>query len=854
MMRKPANLAVLAFILVLTAVAVIIVWPSNPGRYLPDFIPWPKGQGLTIGNLDRETMRLGLDLKGGTYVLLEGDTSALPSGSSVDDAMKGVQDIIERRVNAYGVSESEIQREGSNRLSVQLPGISQQDARDLIGRTALLEFREPERDESGNIVCQDSSGQNFTVPADTVTDQNGNPRAAYIVGDANGNLTQCQGPNDVAPTGSVVWKPATGVGNDGVTKALTGRFLRANSRVVFDPLGKPQVALEFNSEGGKLFDQLTSRLVGLPMAIFLDEDIISAPTILTRISDGNSVITGPTADEGRKLAIQLNSGALPVPLRVIQESTVDATLGDDSVRHSVQAGEIAILAVMIFMVLYYRVPGVLASLALVTYTSTVLMIFKLWPVTLTLSGIAAFVLSVGMAVDANVLVFERLKEELRAGRNLVTAIETGFNRAWTSIRDSNVSTLITCGILWWFGDQFGASLVKGFALTLAIGVLLSMFSAIIVTRTFLRLVVGTPFARRLGWFGGEAVRPSAAAMAGLPVGPGVADGSPISRGGGHFLDFVGRRGFYYLLSLAILVPGVISLLIQPALKPGIEFSAGTSFTVRFEQSVSQSDVRAALADVGHPEARVQRTTEGDFILRMGELQGASDVPPVGPALPSERDSIENELRNRVGPLTVRDFNSVSEIVSREIGRNATIAVLAASVAIVLYISFAFRGLAKPWRYGIAAILATLHDVVVVVGLFSIFGKVFGTEVNTMFITGLLTVIGFSTHDTIVVFDRIRENVGRNPGVGFAEVVNASLTETLARSINTSMTVIVTLAALLLLGGVTIQSFLVVLLIGVISGTYSSIFVASQILVSWEEGDVGRILGRFFPRLAPAPGR
>jgi preprotein translocase subunit SecF len=203
---------------------------------------------------------------------------------------------------------------------------------------------------------------------------------------------------------------------------------------------------------------------------------------------------------------------------------------------------------------------------------------------------------------------------------------------------------------------------------------------------------------------------------------------------------------------------------------------------------------------------------------------------------------------------VRDFNSVSEIVSRQIGRNAAIAVAAASVAIVLYISFAFRGLAKPWRYGVAAIAATLHDVVVVVGLFSIFGKVFGTEVNTMFITGLLTVIGFSTHDTIVVFDRIRENVTRNPGVEFAEVVNASLTETLARSINTSMTVVVTLAALLLLGGVTIQSFLVVLLIGVISGTYSSIFVASQILVSWEEGDLGRILGRFFPRLAPAPGQ
>ena len=851
-MRSRGNLGVFAAILLLSAVAVLIVWPSNPGRYLPDFIPWPKGHGLTVGGLDRETMRLGLDLKGGTYVLLEADTSVLPGGTSVDSAMKGVQDIIERRVNAFGVSESEIQREGSNRLAVQLPGISQQDARDLIGRTALLEFREPERDANNNIVCQDSTGQKFTVPADTVPDQQGTQRAAYIVTDANRNLTQCQGPNDTAPRGSVVWKPATGVGNDGVTKALTGRFLRANSRVVFDQLGRPQVALEFNSEGGKLFDQITSRLVGLPMAIFLDEDIISAPTIITRISDGKSVITGPTADEGRKLAIQLNSGALPVPLRVIQESTVDATLGDESVRHSVQAGEIAILAVMVFMISYYRVPGVLASLALITYTSTVLMIFKLWPVTLTLAGIAAFVLSVGMAVDANVLVFERLKEELRGGRSLVTAVETGFNRAWTSIRDSNVSTLITCGILWWFGDQFGAALVKGFALTLAIGVLLSMFSAIIVTRTFLRLVVITPLARRVTWFGGEAARPSAAAAAGMPVRQSFAEGSPTH--GGHFMDFVGRRGFYYLLSLAILVPGVISLVVPPALRPGIEFSAGTSFTVRIEKSVSANDVHTALVDLGHPEARVQRTSEGDFILRMGELQGASDTPPVGPALPSERDRIEAGLRDRFGALTVRDFNSVSSIVSRQIGRNAAVAVGAASVAIVLYISFAFRGLAKPWRYGVAAIIATLHDVLVVVGLFSIFGKVFGTEVNTMFITGLLTVIGFSTHDTIVVFDRIRENVTRNPGVEFAEVVNASLTETLARSINTSMTVVVTLSALLLLGGVSIQSFLVVLLIGVISGTYSSIFVASQILVSWEEGDLGRILGRFFPRLAPAPGR
>jgi preprotein translocase subunit SecF len=222
-------------------------------------------------------------------------------------------------------------------------------------------------------------------------------------------------------------------------------------------------------------------------------------------------------------------------------------------------------------------------------------------------------------------------------------------------------------------------------------------------------------------------------------------------------------------------------------------------------------------------------------------------------MPSEREAIESALEDRFGALTVRDSASVSEIVSREIARNATVAVAAAAGGILLYIVWAFRHLPKAWRYGICAVIALLHDTLVVLGAFSILGKVFGMEVNTMFITGLLTIIGFSVHDTIVVFDRIRENVTRNPGVEFPEIVNASLTETLARSINTSMTVVITIGALLLLGGVTIQSFLLVLLIGVISGTYSSIFVASQLLVSWEQGDVPRFFQRLFPRLAPAPG-
>jgi len=844
-MRNPANLFAFGLIAILTVIAIVIVWPSDPGRYLPDFFPWPKGHGLQVGGFERETMRLGLDLKGGTYMLLEGDRTSLPAEADLDDAMEGARDVIEKRINEFGVAETEIQRQGSDRLALQLPGIDPEEAREKIGRTALLAFHEPERDEEGNIVCTSDTGETVTVPPDTV-EVEGGWRPTNVTPAGGDHEWACIPAGSTVPTGTVNWVAATGIGGDGQEKALTGRFLRGKeTEVTFDAAGRPFVQLKFNSEGGDLFEQITTRLVGLPMAIFLDEELISAPTVQAVLST-ESVITGLELGEADILARQLRTGAMPIKLRVIQESTVDATLGDDSVRKTVQAGEIGILAVIIFMILYYRLSGVLASFALGTYISVLLMIFKIIPVTLTLAGIAAFVLSVGMAVDANILIFERMKEELRAGRSLVAAIETGFARAWPSIRDSNISTFITCGILWWFGDQFGANLVKGFALTLGIGVAVSMFSAIVVTRTFLRLLVGTAVARRLGWFAAEA-------KAGVPVAPAPSSFNPSPSKGLGFLDFVHRRGWYFLLSVLILIPGIISLLTPPALRPGVEFAAGTSMTVRFEESVSAEDLRSAMGDIGHSEARVQRTTEGDFIIRLGELKGVADVPPVGPAMPSERQAIEDELRDRFGAFTVRDFASVSEIISREIAQDAAIAVVAAAVGILLYIIWAFRHLPKPWRYGVCAIIAVLHDTLVVVGAFSIFGKVFGMEINTMFITGLLTIIGFSVHDTIVVFDRIRENVTRNPGVELPEIVNVSLTETLARSLNTSLTLILTIGALLLLGGVTIQSFLLVLLIGVVTGTYSSIFVAAQLLVSWEEGDVLRIFQRVFPRLAPAPG-
>jgi preprotein translocase subunit SecF len=326
-------------------------------------------------------------------------------------------------------------------------------------------------------------------------------------------------------------------------------------------------------------------------------------------------------------------------------------------------------------------------------------------------------------------------------------------------------------------------------------------------------------------------------------------------------DFVSRRNWYYLLSALVILPGVISLIVPPALKPGIDFTSGTTFSVRFAQNVSADDLRSVMSDLGHPEARVQQTGENRFLVRTKELTGAAQAPPIGPAPPSERDIVEAKLHQEFGDFTDSEgnvtnrfieFASVSATVSREIGRNAFIAVAAAAVAILLYISWAFRSVPSPFRYGVCAIVALIHDSVLVVGAFSIFGKLFGTEINTMFITGLLTVVGFSVHDTIVVFDRVRENMLRVEEPDLAERVNTSLVQTLSRSLNTSLTLMFAVVALLLLGGESIRPFLIVLLIGTITGTYSSIFIAAQLLITWENGDVPRLFRRIFGRPKPQP--
>ena len=320
------------------------------------------------------------------------------------------------------------------------------------------------------------------------------------------------------------------------------------------------------------------------------------------------------------------------------------------------------------------------------------------------------------------------------------------------------------------------------------------------------------------------------------------------------IDFVGKRLWFYIFSMLIILPGLVSLLLPDGLRQGIEFSSGTTFTLRFAEPVGEDALRSALAELGHAGARIQKTAEGRLLVRTDLIEGASEAPPFGPALPSEREELETALQERFGPLLDSDgnvanrfleFSSVSPSVSSDIGRNAAIAVAAASVAILIYITLTFASVPKPIRYGASAIFALAHDILVVLGAASILGRLFDFEIDTLFITATLTIVGFSVHDSIVVFDRVRENVRRAEAAGLdvrlADAVNASLNQTLGRSLNTSITVVLTLVALILLGGETIRDFLIIMLIGLVSGTYSSIFVASQILVSWDEGDLPKLL-------------
>ena len=457
MLRR--SLWMLVGIIIVAAIAAWVDLPDNPGIHL-------ELGGLKI---DRDIKIMeGLDLQGGIQVMLEAD---VPPGQNIDaGTLDAARWVVENRVNGLGVTEPVIQLQADQkRIIVELPGISDPErAIRTFGQTGLLEFID--------------TGSTYLPPGTVVTTSLGGPSEGQAA-PASSDESQPPPEQKVYPT------------------ILQGKDLKS-AEVGFDEYGRPEIDFQFNDEGGKVFGDFTTKSVGQYMAIVLDKKVISCPQIQTAITGGKGRITGDfPLEEAKSIVIQLKYGALPVPLKVVQSRTVGPTLGEDSINKSLIAGAVGLATVGLYMLIMYRLPGLLSVIALIIYATVVFALFKFIPVTLTLAGIAGFILSIGMAVDANILIFERMKEELRGGRTLGAAVEAGFSRAWTSIRDSNASTLITCAILYWFGSTFGASIIKGFALTLAIGVIISLFTAVTASHTFLRLLVRVPAVRDRAWLG-----------------------------------------------------------------------------------------------------------------------------------------------------------------------------------------------------------------------------------------------------------------------------------------------------------------------------------------------------------------
>ncbi len=761
------------FFVLIVILFVLSIWIALPIQH-----PTVIGRDLNL--------KKGLDLAGGLEVLLQAN---MPEGQQVDyQALQATKSVIDNRVNGLGVTEPVVQIEGKNRIIIQLPGVkSKEDAIAALKNTGQLEFVEVRGD------------QPMVAEKQYIRTSSGDPHPYGVPKD--------ELPGKDAPVYKTI---------------LSGTELKT-AKVSFDPTtGKPEISFELSNKGAKIFAKYTASHVGKILAIVLDNKVLSAPRINSAIPDGRGVITGNfTAESAKSLAVQMRYGALPVPLKVVSTRLVGPSLGQDSIKSSITAGLIGLISVFLFMLIYYRLPGLLADIALILYAMLNISLYKLVPVTLTLPGIAGFLLSTGIAVDANILIFERLKEEVRRGKPLGVAVEAGFSRAWTSIRDSNLSTLISVLVLFQFGRTFGASAVKGFAINLGLGVIISMFTAVSVTRVLVHIVF-THLDENAKY------------------NPWVLDVLVPENFKVHFqglFSIVQKRWYYFGFSSLIIVPGIIGMIYLTVTtgapeKLAIDFTGGSIWEMKLGQVVQPDDVRQVFFKQGYNDVIVQTVGDGSSVsVRFPSVDDAQKV------------KLTQAMKAAYPKMEELEFRSVGPAVGREVTNAAVLAVLIASLAILGFIVWAFRNVPHPVRYGTSAIIAMIHDILVTTGLFSLAGIFLGWQANALFLTAVLTIIGFSVQDTIVVFDRIRENTPKYRGEGFETVANRSLLETLHRSLATQLNAFFIISAIFFFGGESIHQFISVLMIGLISGTYSSIFNAVPILAAWEENDLKHIFGK-----------
>lgn len=708
--------------------------------------------------------RLGLDLRGGTQIVLEAKDTA---EREVDrDAVDRSIEVLRRRVDQLGVAEPTLQRSGERRIIVELPGVQDpNEAQAVIGRTAQLTFRS----------VLGAAGPDTTSQAED---------AALIVRDESG-----------AP---LRLGPAV------ITGAAVGNAQAVLNSDEFGTESGWTVDVSFRDEGEDQWAEITGRAacsaLGDPrrrIAIVLDREVISSPEVVgdiqcgVGITGGRTSITGNfTEREAKDLALLIRAGALPVPVEVVERRTIGPTLGEAAIDASVKAALIGAALTIVYMLVYYRLLGAMAAVALLLYGLLSYAALLWMGATLTLPGIAGFVLAIGMAVDANVLVFERIKEEHSGGRSLASSAIAGFKRAWSAIADSNATTLLAAILLFYLAS--GA--VRGFGVTLSIGVVVSMFTALVVTRVLVELLLRSARVRS---------RPS---LLGMGVGERLK-----ARLAKHPPDIVGRARIWFGVSVAVLALAVGGLAMR-GLSLGLEFHGGRLLEYATERPVDVDTVRGELADRGFPRAVVRESGDGNVSIRTAELSSA------------EEDRVRAGVEAAGGEAEELRDEFVGATISSELFRKAVIALGVALAAQLAYLAFRFR-----WSYGASAVIAMFHDVVILLGVFAWLGK----EIDGVFLAALLTVIGYSINDSVVVFDRIREQRAARAREPLARVANDACLQTIPRTINTGMGALFILGALYVLGGDTLTDFALALIVGILVGTYSSVFTAAPLVVRME---------------------
>ncbi len=553
------------------------------------------------------------------------------------------------------------------------------------------------------------------------------------------------------------------------------------------------VSLTLTSEGTKKFAEATEANLNEQIAIVYDGETISAPVVQAVISDGKAQITGmDSIEDAKELASTIRIGSLSLELEEIRSNVVGAQLGQEAIRTSLIAGAIGIVIVMIFMIFAYSLPGFAATLALAVYIGLELVMLNAFDLTLTLPGIAGIILSIGMAVDANVIIYARIREEITAGKSVKYAIKTGFQKALSAILDGNITTLIAAAVL----GVLGSGSVKGFAMTLALGIVLSMFTALVISRLIINAFYGIGFTD-VKWYGKAKERKT--------------------------FDFVGKRKIFFIISLIAILLAPIGMIFNHAttgksLNFSLEFLGGTSTTVTFDEEMSLEDLETEVKPV------VEEVT-GDNDIQFQKVVGSNQVIIKTRTLTNtERESFDEKLEENFG---VSEDNisaeTISATVSNEMRRDAVIAVVVATLCMLLYIWLRFKDI----RFASSAVLALCHDVLVVLAFYALI-KV---SVGNTFIACMLTIVGYSINDTIVIFDRIRENlhgVKRQSEESLTNLVNESITQTLTRSINTSITTFITIFVLFVLGVSSIREFALPIMVGIICGSYSSIFITGNL--------------------------